>query len=647
MLLLMNISEKITMLHGHLGVYVGNIIGNDRLGIPSLNMQDGPQGFRTTDRTGPDGSSTAWPSALTAATSWDIDVMYRWASAMAQEFKQKGANVQLAPGIGLARVPTAGRNFEYLSGEDPYLGAILVGPVIKGIQDQGVIANAKHWVNNEIEDKRNLVSANVGERTRWEFYYPPFAAALRAGVLSVMCSYNRVNDVHACENTETLGDLKDSMAFGGWVMSDWLATHSTADSLNAGLDQEMPFGAHFSEYMLQKALSAGEIQEEQIDQSVRRILTAMYSIGLFDREPSGDPNAIVTSPEHCHLAREIAGKATVLLKNSGLLPLDPSKWSKKVIAVIGDENTVYGGGSGHVSAAYTVSPAQGITNALQDLGFSDIEVKYLDGSDIAAAAALAASADVAVVTVATTSSEGKDRDNLSLGGNQDELVVAVLAANPFTVVSVNTPGASLLPWSDEVPAVLVSMLGGQESGNALADVIFGRLNPSARLPVTLPNKENEVGFSQAQYPGVGFPPEASYTEELHVGYRYYEAQGVIPLFCFGHGLSYTAFAYSDLQVEGLEISVRVKNVGAVAGAEVVQLYVSFPAHAQQPPKQLRAFSKVTLLPGAEQDVVLSLSAQDLSVWSLQSHAFELVRGKFAAHVGASSCDVRLTAPFTV
>jgi beta-glucosidase len=256
----------------------------------------------------------------------------------------------------------------------------------------------------------------------------------------------------------------------------------------------MPVGLHYSERSLERALKDNDIQEEQIDNSVLRILTAMYSIGLFDNEASGDPNAIVTSPEHCQLAREIAGKATVLLKNEGVLPLDPSLWVKKVVAVIGDQDTVYGGGSGHVSAAYTVSPAEGIGLALELLGYrvpSDIEVRYVDGSNIPAAVAAASESDIAVVTVATTSTEGRDRDNLSLGGNQDDLVTAVLAANPLTVVSVNTPGASLLPWSDTVPAILVSMLGGQESGNALADVLFGHLNPSARMPVTLPNK---VGY---------------------------------------------------------------------------------------------------------------------------------------------------------
>lgn len=206
LLLRMNTTEKLAMLHGHKGTYVGNIVGNDRLNIPSINMHDGPQGFRVTSTTAPEGSTTAWPSALTAAASWDTDLIYRFHAAMATEFKQKGANVQLAPGIGIARVPNAGRNFEYLCGEDPVLGAVLAGPAVKGIQDQGIIANAKHWVNNEIEEKRKKVSSNVDKKTRFEMYYPPFEAAINSGVLSVMCAYNRINDEYACQNKETLNE---------------------------------------------------------------------------------------------------------------------------------------------------------------------------------------------------------------------------------------------------------------------------------------------------------------------------------------------------------------------------------------------------------------------------------------------------------
>lgn len=435
---------------------------------------------------------------------------------MATEFKDKGANVALAPGIGIARVANAGRNFEYLCGEDPTLGASLVGSVVTGIQDTGVIANAKHWVNNEIEEDRKKVSANVNERVRFELYYPPFQAAIDAGVLSVMCAYNRVNDVYACENNETISQLKDTMGFQGWVMSDWTATHSTVQSVKAGMDQEMPVGLYYSENHLENALNSGEIEMAQIDSSVQRILTSMYAIGLFDTPAGGDPMANVTSDAHNKLAREIAATSTVLAKNDGdLLPLSKDSLGE-CVAVFGDQTTVSGGGSGHVNPAYVITPTQGIQNALVG---TNTEVIYNAGTDPNEVLALAQKCSVAVVVVATTSCEGSDRPNLSLGNGQDDLVTTVLAGNPRTIVSVRSPGAVLMPWASQVPAVLLSWLPGQEAGNALADVLFGDVNPSARSPVTMPNKDNEVGFSEAEYPGVGHPPEATYLEGLLIGYR--------------------------------------------------------------------------------------------------------------------------------
>lgn len=431
-------------------------------------MQDGPQGFRTTDRTGGPGTSTAWPSALSVAASWDTDLLYRWAEAMAAEFAAKGANIALGPGIGMARVPTAGRNFEYLCGEDPVLGSAFATAVVKGIQSQGIMANAKHWVNNEIEDQRKSVSADVNERVRMELYYPPFQAAVDAGVLTVMCSYNRINDVYACQNNVTLGELREDLGFNGWVMSDWTATHATAKSVNAGLDSEMPLGLYFSQHALQNALDAGEITMEEINTSVKRILTTMFTIGLFDREPKGDPEADVTSEEHSALAREIAAKSMVLMKNSYVvLPIIKTRFVPgSCMAVIGDEYTVYGNGSGHVDAKYTVTPAQGIAAAMAGTG---VDVIYNDGSDIDSAVALATKCGFAVVVVATTSGEGSDRENLSLGGNQDDLVVAVnTALNRAAVIVVNTPGAVLMPWASQVSTLIVGWLPGQEAGNALA-----------------------------------------------------------------------------------------------------------------------------------------------------------------------------------
>lgn len=517
----MTLSEKLSMMHGRMGLYIGNIPGNVRLGIPELRMQDGPQGFRATKTTGNAGSTTAWPSALTIASSWDTDVAYRWASSMGKEFRRKGANMQLAPGIGLARVPNAGRNFEYLCGEDPVLGSILVPHVINGIQHQGVIANAKHWINNEIETSRRKVSSDVSERTRFEIYYPPFQAAVDAGVLSIMCSYNRINDISSCENPETMSHLRNQLNFKGWILSDWLATYSTLPSLNAGLDQEMPLGLFYNERVLENQIQSGNLTESRVDESILRILTSIYSADLISRnsEPFGKPSNNVTSDEHNLLAREFAAKSTVLLKNTNdILPLNVNQFQDTCIAVFGDTSTISGGGSGHVTPYYIITPEEGIRNALKSSGIS-ADVFYNSGEDLDAAADLAKKCGFAVVVVATTSTEASDRPSLSLDGNQDDLVKAIGAANPNTIVSVNTPGAVLLPWADQIPAILISWMPGQEFGNALADVLFGSINPSARLPVTLPNVENEVGFTKAQFPGIGHPPDAYYSEELLVGYR--------------------------------------------------------------------------------------------------------------------------------
>lgn len=526
MLKLMDLEDKLRMMRGSMGDYVGNIEGNGRLGIPKISMQDGPQGFRITKKTGAEGSTTAWPSSLNIASSFDAQLAGRWAIAMASEFVAKGSNMQLAPGLGIARVPTSGRIFEYLCGEDPVLGSLLSYEVVKGIQSQGIIANAKHFINNEIETDRMTVSATVDERVRFELYYPPFQAAIDAGVLSAMCSYNKINGVYACENDVTMHDLRVHLGFEGWIVSDWLATHSTVTSVTAGLDQEMPVGIYLSEVAVKLALQLGQLKISDIDRSVLRILTSMYTIGLFDSPDSenGNPLADVTSAEHSALAREVAGKSTVLLKNSkNLLPLDKTKL--KLIGVFGDETTVSGGGSGHVtpSHGHVVTPTEGIKAALK--GF-EVEVEYFKlppGDKMKAleeAAKFAVQCDVAVVVVATTSIEGYDRPSLELGNLQDELIKAVSTANSHTVVAVNAPGAVLMPWATDVSAVLIAWMPGEQAGNALADVIFGTVNPSARLPVTLPNKDNEIDFSKSQFPGIGFPPVADYSEGLFVGYRY-------------------------------------------------------------------------------------------------------------------------------
>mmetsp|Transcript_5858 Transcript_5858/g.15611 ORF Transcript_5858/g.15611 Transcript_5858/m.15611 type:complete len:744 (-) Transcript_5858:180-2411(-) len=684
----MNLEEKIELLHGpayqallsckNVSVdgphypecaYVGRINGNTRLGIPPINMNDGPQGFR--DQLHP-GTSTAWPSGLTMAASWDVNAMFEWGRGMGREFYEKGANVQLGPGLNIARVPQNGRNFEYLSGEDPFLGYTLAKPAVSGIQSQKVVANAKHFVLNSQETDRMFVSSEADERVRFEMYYPPFEGAIEAKVGSFMCSYNKVNRVWACENPTILAkELKGLLGFNGFVMSDWGATHST--SIMSGLDVEMPGGYYFTPELIREGLSAGVINKGAVDAAATRILTALFDVGVMDVPASTwswkKLKNNVTSAASVASARRLSAVSTVLLKNDGnLLPLRRGK-KLALLGFAGVNALVHSGGSGSVDASYVVTPLEGIKH----MAGEGAEVHFNKGTDIGSAAALAAASDYAVVFVGTVSTEGKDRPSLSLDDgcvvdpfarerqcmgndkNQTGLIDAVLKANPKTVVVASIPGAVLMPWSTRVPAILTNFMPGQQVGNAIADVLFGNVNPSAKLPITIPNHENETQFTQAQYPGLSDKSNPAYaysysyySERLLVGYRYYDAHNIkfTTGFPFGHGLSYTTFAYSDLIIGSMKVSFTVRNSGQLPGAEVSQLYLGFPASAGEPPLQLKAFKKTRLLsPGESERMELQLKQRDFSIWDTELHSWRLIGGSFVVKVGSSSRDVRLQSPY--
>ncbi|EGD72488.1 hypothetical protein PTSG_00514 [Salpingoeca rosetta] len=649
----MTLDEKITMLHGSTGPYVGNVPANTRLGIPALNLNDGPQGFR--DNAHP-GTTTCWPSGLTVAATWDLNAMKDWGTAMGKEFYDKGANIQLGPGLCVARVPVNGRNFEYLSGEDPFLGYTLVQPVIQGIQSQGVLANAKHYVQNNQETNRSGVSENVDERTQFEIYYPPFQGALDADVGSFMCSYNKINNVYSCENNQTLNvDLKDRLGSGKrfFVMSDWGATHST--SINEGLDQEMPGGTYMST-KLKTAVQTGAVSQDTLDNSVLNVLTPLFAVGVFDSNNTNSISNNVTSDAHNKLARQLSAKSHVLLKNDGnALPLNKTIKNVGIFGAQGASSvTVHGGGSGSVVPPYVVTPMEGI---LAKMGLPpppqpsklpcDQCVYFADGTNQTEVVDIASKVDVALVFVSTTSSEGSDRPNLSLGNGQDELIDIVAARAAKTVVVATVPGAILTPWRNDVDAILVNFMPGQELGNAVADVLFGDENPAARLPLTFPNIDNEVGFTERQYPGLDNAAQAYYDEKLLVGYRWYDARGVTPAFPFGHGLSYTTFKYANLRSTGNAVSVDISNTGSRDGEEVVQLYLGFPSSAGEPPKQLKGFSRVLVSQGGARTVTFNLTDRDFSIWDTSSHAWKKVKGIFNVYVGASSRDIRLSGTLTV
>lgn len=653
----MNLDDKIAMVHGVSGPYIGNVPENKALGIPALSMNDGPQGFRC--KSCASGSSTQWPCGLSIAASWDTAIANTWGSVMGTEFAAKGANVQLGPGVSMSRVPLCGRNFEYLAGEDPVLGFVISKAAVQGIQSKGVIANAKHYVHNNQEDNRTTVSANVDERTRMEIYAPAFEGALEGGVLSVMCSYNKINNQWACMNQETLHrDLKGYLNFSGWVMSDWGATHDTELSANNGLDQEMPAGTYFGA-PLQAAVSSGKIAPAVLDDKVLRILTAMFQIGLFDHPVTGHIDANVTSDAHNQIARSLAAQSAVLLKNKNdILP-----WSKSgltSLAVFGSAShsapITGGGGSGSVAPPYQITPLQGISLALNEQMPSEEEIKsgsfgnavkitYYQGTDLGQAAALCKASTACLVTLATTSHEGADRTNLSLPDTETQLARAVGEANPNTVAVIIAPGAVLTDFTQNVSAVLVLFMPGQEEGNAIADVLTGNVNPSGRLPLTFPKIENEMQFTKNQYPGIDL--ETNYTEQLNVGYRWYATHQVTPAFPFGHGLCYTSFQYQNLTISKQSIQFTLTNTGKRLGAEVSQLYLVFPSSAGEPPLQLKGFQKNTLKPNETISVNLPLSERIFSVWDESIHAWNTLKGDFGVLVGSSSSDIRLKGTITL
>ena len=474
-------------------------------GRATFRWDNGPQGFGDGC---PPGSSTQWPSSLAAAATFDPDLIEAWGLAMGEEFWAKGTNIQEGPGVNVARIQKNGRNFEYMSGEDPALGSTLLPRVVSGIQTN-VMAIVKHYIGNTQETDRGSVNELVPEKLLMELYGPPFAAAVQ-NAAGVMCAYNRVNGVYACENPFTLKTmLKGRYNFSGFVVSDWGACHSTSPSLRAGLDIEMPDGSFFTEANILAAIAAGNATAADILDRCQRVLLGWFSLDPARRYPCNGGNCIlanVSTPAHKALARELAAKSTVLVKNEGaLLPL--ARTLK--LALIGPDATspyTAGQGSGAVVTNAAVSP-------LAALMAAGIAVTYEEGKTPAAAAAAAAAADVAIVFGHASSGEGSDRANMLLNGNIDEVIPAVTAAQPKTVVYLAVPGAIRTDWRAGVAALLVNFLPGEQMGPAFMDLLFGDVAPQGKLPVTLPIGENDQGMTPDMYPGVpgdGFERQSKY-----------------------------------------------------------------------------------------------------------------------------------------
>ncbi|HET9058518.1 MAG TPA: glycoside hydrolase family 3 C-terminal domain-containing protein, partial [Acidimicrobiales bacterium] len=593
-----------------IGLHVGNTPALAQLCIPALGFEDGPQGPGEGN-----GNVTQLPSPVSAAATWDTSLEQQYGTVVGNEQAATGANVDLGPTINIVRDPRWGRASETF-GEDPYLTGQLAGAFVQGVQSQGVMAQVKHYAVYNQETTRNtaLDSDMVNERAMQEIYLPGFQAAVNAGDESIMCAYSFPNGVPACQNGYLLGVLNNQMNFAGYVVSDWSATHSTVPAALAGEDIDMPGGDPLFAANLYQAVDGGQLPRAYLDDMVQRILTEMFNDGLFNGYPTGS----FTNSAHRATATQVAEEGTVLLKNTGnLLPLNPTTVGS--IAVIGTDastNPIYSGnGSTGVVPNNPVTPLQGIQAAVG----SGVTVTYDDGTNQSSAVAAAQAAKVAVIFADYTEGEGADITSIDLGTTEDNLISAVSAANPNTIVVLNTGSAVTMPWLSSVPSVLEAWYPGEVDGTAAAAVLFGSANPSGHLPVTFPTSLSQVPASTPQE-WTGQNGQVDYNEGIDVGYRWYQAQGETPLFPFGYGLSYTTFRYSNLSVTGFNssgvatVTATVTNTGTVSGSDVAQLYIGDPPSTGEPPWQLKGFQRVTLTPNQATTVTFSVPVHDLTYW---------------------------------
>jgi beta-glucosidase len=647
---------------------------------PTIAYADGPGSVNA------GGGTTTFPVPVAVAATWDTALATQKGAAQADEAWRKDRNVLLAPGLQSGRDPRDGRTSEFLS-EDALLGGLMAAAGSKGISGkpgEPVESVIKHYVGYEQELDRRGTSSNMDARTLREIYTRPFEIAIdRGDIGGVMCSYNQVNHVQACSNDTTLNQiLKTEIGFDGFVMTDFFAKHSlgaTPPDLKAGLDQELNAWLFWSPDQLHQALGSGIISESDIDQAAFRVVRSHIAAGLFDTPMPAVAESDVTTPAHLAVAQQVAQEGSVLLKNQDILPLTGNS---KSIAVIGPtaSNTVTNGVSAGTVCSYgggrgcaPIAPVDSIRDRAAADGAT---VTFDNGSDPTAAAKAAQNADVAVVFGYYVEGEGSDRTNLHLDGNGDALISAVAAANSNTVVVLQTGGPVVMPWLSSVKGVLETWYAGQQMGPAIASLLFGDSSPSGKLPYTFPVSEADLptAGSAQQYPGTcsgctgspqpGFYPpqtrQVEYTEGLEVGYRWYAAQQIRPLFPFGYGLSYSSFAYSKLQVtpvvtdgaNEVRIRFRLTNTGNRQATETAQAYVNLPAAANEPSKRLVGWQRVTLGPGAWQDVEITLSRADLrdlhllQYWNADTGQWTTAQGRYEVSVGGSF-DSALADDFTV
>jgi beta-glucosidase len=699
----MTLEEKVGVLHAQ-SKFCSR--GVQRLGIPELWTTDGPHGIRPEvlwdeweQAAWTNDSCVAFPALTALAATWNPELAELYGRSLGEEALYRGKDVVLGPGVNIYRTPLNGRNFEYM-GEDPLLASRMVVPYIKGLQSNGVAACVKHYALNNNEVNRHTSNVIVDDRTLYEIYLPAFKAAVtEGGAWSIMGSYNLYQNQHGCHNKRLLCDiLRDEWGFDGVVISDWGGTHDTAEAVENGLDLE--FGSWtngltngrsnaYDNYYLAdpylKLLREGKADMATLDNKVRNVLRLIFRTAMKSDKGFGS----LCSDEHYAAARRIGAEGIVLLRNKGnLLPLDPSK--PQNILVVG-ENAVkmmtVGGGSSSLKVQRETSPLDGLraqapagSTVVWERGYvGDPTGEYngvTSGQDlsesrsadrlIADAADAARRADVVIFVGGLNKATGQDcedsdRESLALPYNQDAVIEALVAANPRTVV-VNVSGnAVAMPWADKVPAILQAWFLGSESGNSLADVIFGRVNPSGKLPMTFPVRLDDVAaHAVGEYPGTKRADsdivDIRYNEGVLVGYRWFDTKKIRPLFAFGHGLSYTTFGYGKLSADAskigpdgaLTLSVDVTNTGSRAGAETVQLYISdTKASVKRPAKELKNFAKIYLEPGQTKTVTFTVRPSDLAFFDAGAHAWKAEPGEFRAHVGAASDDIRSSLRFVL
>jgi beta-glucosidase len=642
-----------------------HVMAIDALGIPRFRITNGPVGVGMGDGT-PSPPATSLPMTIGLAAGFDPDLASAYGDIIGSETATLGQHVLEGPGVCLHRTTIAGRNFEYFS-EDPYLSGVMAVAVAKAIQAHDVIAMAKHYVVNDQEHERFRASVEVDEHVLRELYLLPFEMLVKdAEIAAIMSAYNRIRGVYATEYRHTLTDiLRTEWGFDGYVQSDFWSCRSAAPSLNAGMDHEMPDAKWLNDTNVKAALQDTSLELATVDRALVRRYTQMFRFGQFQRPYS--PGEI-DARAHGAVARRIGSQIAVLLKNEGgVLPLDANAGS---IVIIGqskfvDEACLGGGGSSKVIPLYTVTPLDGMRDVLGELGSSATVTKLTvadDLSNLEEAKDAAREADMVVLMAGLVATEGADQLDANMRNDQNRMLDQLLGINPTTVVVLKDSNPVLMPWIDKARAVLEAWNQGTEDGHVVADLLFGVVNPSGKVPTSYPRSEDDTLYAgrPERYPGTeegdGYPV-IRYSEGLEIGYRWFQAQGINPLFGFGFGLSYTTFDLTDVSVDApngakapVTVTGSVTNTGPVAGAEVVQVYLGVPVEGQ-PPKRLVGFQKLFVEPGESKPVAITIDPaatnHPFGVWDYCTRGFVTKPGEYTIYVGNSADNTLHTATLTV